>query len=59
MAGIDGDDEHLMLKVNKSLNQRMGLVKRGTVMHLTVFIPIEFCHSDPTDFVVSPSVFLG
>jgi hypothetical protein len=45
-------DEHLMLKVNKSLNQRMGLVERGTVMHLTVFIPIKFCPSDPTDLNV-------
>jgi hypothetical protein len=52
MAVIDGDEELLTLKVDTSLNQSMGLVEKGSVLRLTVFVPIYFRYSDPTDLNV-------
>jgi hypothetical protein len=42
MAVIDGDNKLLTLKVDTSLNQSMGLVEKGNVLRLTVFVPIYF-----------------
>jgi hypothetical protein len=40
MAVIDGDGKLLTLKADTSLNQSMGLVEKGNVLRLTVFVPI-------------------
>jgi hypothetical protein len=42
MAVIDGVKKLLTLKVDTNLNQSMGLIEEGNVLHLTVFVPIYF-----------------
>jgi hypothetical protein len=52
MDVLDGDEEILTLKVDTSLNQSMSLVEKGSVLHLTAFVPMCFPCSDPTDLNV-------
>jgi hypothetical protein len=52
MDAIDGDDDFVMLKVDTSLNQSMGLVEKGSVLHLTVCVPIYFRYTDLNDLNV-------
>jgi hypothetical protein len=42
MALIDGDNKVLMLKVDTSLKQSMGLLEKGNSLRLTVFVLIYF-----------------
>jgi hypothetical protein len=52
MAATYGNDKLLMLKVDTSLNQSMGLFEKYNVLYLTVFVPKYFPYSNPIDLNV-------